>query len=178
MKPLAILCLLLLLAIQSFAQSQSMTKSQRQSYKVMQALCSYYTGTKYDTLQRGEVVKRFIYFGNSVTDTLASKKGQRVRQFDWLFARVVHFIDSVGVNNLDAKPTVSFKRDKEYFLPFAKKGFGGLHKFLPYTLTYFDKRNPTKPIGTLFFEPRTHKLAAWIIINQGGHYYPLSFNLL
>lgn len=155
-----------------------MTKSQRQSYKVMQAFCSYYDGKKYDTLQRSEVFKRFVFFTNPSADSSASRKNQRVKQFDWLFARVIHFIDSVGVHNLDAKPTSYFKKDTSYFRPFAKKGFGGLHQFLPYTLTYFDKRNPTKPIGTLFFEPRTHKLAAWVIINQGGYYYPLSFNLL
>lgn len=178
MKPLAIFCLFLLLATQTSAQGRSTTRSQRQSYKMMQAFCSYYEGKKYDTLQRNEVFKRFVFFSNPSADSSTSRKKQRVKQFDWLFARVVHFIDSVGVHNLDARPTSYFKKDTSYFHPFAKKGFGGLRQFLPYTLTYFDKRNPTKPIGTLFFEPRTHKLAAWVIINQGGHYYPLSFNLL
>jgi hypothetical protein len=155
-----------------------MTKSQRQSYKVMEALCSYYDGKKYDTLQRQVVFKRFIYFNNILADSVESQQRKRIKSFDWLFARAVHFIDSVGVNNIDAAPTSFFKNDTSYFRPFATTGFGSLRQFLPNTLTYFDKRNPTKPLGTLFFEPRTHKLAAWVILNQGGYYYPFSFNLL
>ncbi|WP_460585813.1 hypothetical protein [Hymenobacter arcticus] len=178
MKPLLILCLFLALAPQAFAQDSHMTKSQRKSYKLMQSLCNYYDGEKYDTLQRGAVFQRFVYFDNILVDSSTTRKRKRIQSFDWLFARVIHFIDSVGVVNLDAKPTLYFKNNTSYFYPFAKKSFGGLHKFLPQTLTYFDKRNPTKPIGTLFFESRTHKLVSWVIINQGGHYYPLSFNLL
>lgn len=61
MKPLAIFCLFLLLATQAAAQGRFMTKSQRHSYKIMQAFCSYYDGKKYDTLQRSEVFKRFVF---------------------------------------------------------------------------------------------------------------------
>lgn len=144
----------------------------------MQSLCNYYDGKKYDTLQREAVFNRFVYFNNILADSSTTRKRERIRIFDLLFARAIHFIDSVGVINLDAKPTSAFKKDTIYFRPFAKKGFGGLHKHLPKSLTYFDKRNSTKPLGTLFFEPHTHKLAAWIIINQGGYYYPLYFSLL
>jgi hypothetical protein len=178
MKLLITLYLFLALAAQSFAQGNRIPKGQQKPYKVMQALYSYYDGKKYDTLQREAVFKRFVYFDNILADTSESQRRRRIKSFDWLFARAIHFIDSVGVNNLDARPTSYFKYDTSYFHPFAKAGFGGLRKFLPYTLTYFDKRTPTRPIGTLFFEPRTHKLMAWVILNQGGYYYPLSFNLL
>lgn len=178
MKYLIILCLLLAIAAQSLAQGSRIPRDQRQSYKLMQSLCNYYDGKKYDTLQRETVFNRFVYFDNILTDSSTTRKRERIRVFDLLFARAIHFIDSVGTTNLDAKPTLVFKRDKIYFYPFTKKGFGSLHNYLPTTLTYFDKRNLAKPLGTLFFEPNTHKLVAWIIINQGGYYYPLSFNLL
>ena len=42
---------------------------------------------------------------------------------------------------------------------------------------YFRKEEPENPLGVLLFESETDKLAAWIMINQGGYGYFLTFNL-
>jgi hypothetical protein len=42
---------------------------------------------------------------------------------------------------------------------------------------YYRKDEPENPLGTLLFESGTDKLAAWIMINQGGYKYFLTFNL-
>ncbi len=43
---------------------------------------------------------------------------------------------------------------------------------------YYRKEYPENPLGALLFEPETNKLVAWIMINQGGYKYFLTFNLL
>ena len=88
---------------------------------------------------------------------------------------MLHYVDSVGMENLDAAPTRLFKADKNFFKPFESEE---LKDLLPFTLTYYDKNTPEKPIGVLLFEPKTHKLLAWILLNQGGYYYFLTFNMV
>ena len=120
--------------------------------------------------------KQFVYFDNILSDSSKTRIQQRTKLFDALFYQLTHFIDSVGIENLDAKPTAYFKDNTEFFKPYNNNG--ELHELLPLTLTYFDKRRPTEPIGTLLFEPKTHKLLAWVMVNQGGYRYFLTFNLV
>jgi uncharacterized membrane protein YvbJ len=80
----------------------------------------------------------------------------------------------VGLINLGAKPVRFFKHDKEFYKPFTQE----IKDLASMTLVYFDKRRPDEPLGTLLFEQKTHKLGAWILINQGGYHYFLTFNLV
>lgn len=158
--------LLLILATTSFGQSKDWTKDQQEFYRTMKSLCEHFRGQTYDTTQRNMVFREFVYFDNILGDTSKARILERIQWFDGLFYQMTHFIDSVGLDNLDAKPTVFFKDHTPFFEPYDKGG--ELNELLPLTLTYFDKRRPSEPIGTLLFEPKTHKLAAWVVINQGG----------
>lgn len=168
--------LFLILTTTAFAQANGWTKDEEQFYGAMKSLCEYFKDKTYDTTQRDFVFKQFVYFDNILDDTSKTRIQERIKWFDGLFYKMTHFIDSVGLENLDAKPTMFFKNNKNFYKPFDKGG--ELHELLPLTLTYYDKRRPNDPIGTLLFEQKTHKLLAWVIINQGGYRYFLTFNLV
>lgn len=168
--------LFLILTTSSFAQKKGWTKDEEQFYVKMKSLCEYFKGKTYDTTQRDFVFKEFVYFDNILADTSKTRIEKRIKWFDGLFYQMTHFVDSVGLENLEAKPTNFFKDNKAFYEHY---DIGGeLNELLPLTLTYFDKRRPNEPIGTLLFELKTHKLLAWAIINQGGYRYFLTFNLL
>lgn len=160
----------------SFAQSNKWTNDEIQFYQKLKFITEYFHTRPYDTAQRGFVFKEFVYFENILTDTSNNRIKERIRWFDGLFIQMLHFVDSVGLENLDAAPTRFFKDDKIFFRPFDDNG--ELNELLPLTLVYFDKRKPNHPIGSLLFEKKTHKLLSWIIINQGGYCYFLTFNLI
>ena len=168
--------LFLILATSSFGQSRGWTKNEQKFYGTMKSLCEHFKGRTYDTTQRSFVFKEFVYFDNILGDTSNTQIERRIKCFDGLFYIMTHFIDSVGLENLDAKPTNCFKENKLFFKPYCKSG--EMNQLLPYTLTYFDKRKPDEPIGTLLFEPKSHKLYAWIVVNQGGYHYFLTFNMV
>lgn len=157
------------------AQSQ-WTRDEVQFYNKMKLMCEYYSKNKYDTANREYAFREFVYFDNILKDTSELRKRERIVFFDGLFITMMTFIDSVGVNNLDAAPTRQFQNNTDFFQPF--KSDGELFELLPQTLTYFDKRKPDKPLGVLLFEKHSHKLLAWVLINQGGYRYFLTFNLV
>lgn len=167
---------LLILTTTALGQTKDWTRDEQAFYITMKALCEHFKGTTYDTTQREFVFREYVYFDNILADTSEKKIQERIKWFDGLFYQMTHFIDSVGLENLDAKPTAFFKYNKAFFKPYDKDG--ELNELLPFTLTYFDKRRPDEPIGTLLFEPKTHKLLAWVIINQGGYRYFLTFNIV
>ena len=157
-----------------FAQ-ESFTADEKKYYTTVKSLLAYFKDKKYDSTHRETVFKEFVYFENILSDTSSAKIKERIKFFDDLFPRVFHFVDSVGIENLDAKPTRYFKENLEYFKHFDKDG--ELESIIPLTLTFYKKSDPEIPLGTLAFEPKTHKLLAWTIIDQGGYWYFLTFNL-
>lgn len=167
--------LFLVLATSSFAQTGNWTKDETQYYATLKSLFAHFKEKSYDTTQRDFVFKKFVYFDYVLEDTSIARMQERTKIFDGLFTAILHFVDSVGPGNLDAKPTRFFKDNEAFFQPYNKGR--ELNELLHTTLTYFDRRRPGEPIGTLLFEPKTHKLAAWIVLRQGGYHYFLTFNL-
>lgn len=43
---------------------------------------------------------------------------------------------------------------------------------------YYRKDKPDNPLGVLWFDPKNNKLVSWIVINQCGYRYFLTFNML
>lgn len=168
--------LLLIVTHTTFAQNKTWTKDEKEFYSTIKSLCEHFKGKRYDTTQRDIVFKDFVYFENIINDTSKTRVAGRIKVFDDLFYKFTNYVDSVGLENLDAKPIRFFSDNKTFFKPFDKGG--ELNHLLPFTLVYFDKRRRNEPIGTLLFEPKTHKLMAWIIINQGGYCYFLTFNIV
>ncbi|NQX30299.1 hypothetical protein HQN85_01065 [Pedobacter boryungensis] len=158
------------------AQTKDFTEEEEKNYNTIKSLFEHFKDKGYDSAQRDFVFKHFVYFDNVLADTSKTQILKRTKFFDELFSQMIHYVDSVGMENLDAAPTRLFKDNPTFFKSFEAES--DLNKFLPFTLTYYDKRRPREPIGVLLFEPKTHKLLTWILLNQGGYYYFLTFNLL
>lgn len=171
---LIITALLLAFAGNCLAQ-KSFTPDETKYYTTAKSLLKYFEHKKYDSTHRAAVFEKFVYFDYILADTSKAKIKERIKFFDAFFPRVFHFVDSLGIENLDAKPTRLFKTDTAYFSHFSKKG--ELKELIGFTLTYYHKKAPQVPLGTLLFEPKTHKLMAWTVIDQGGYWYFLTFNL-
>lgn len=176
MRKLFTTFILLILSATCIGQTKDWTKNEQEFYVKMKSMCEHFKGKTYDTTQRDFVFKEYVYFDNILSDTSKTRIQERIKFFDGIFYRMTLFIDSVGLENLDAMPTAYFKDNGEFFKPFDKEG--ELNELLPLTLSYFDKRRPNEPLGTLLFESKSHKLLSWIIIDQGGYCYFLTFNLI
>jgi len=164
---LAILC-------NNKTSAQSMQKDEIACYKTLNDLVKFVDQKPYHISQRDTILSKFIYFDYISKDTLKERVNNRIAVFDGLFNNLHYFIDSVGSKNLDALPVRFFKNDTSFYKPFTEE----LKDAEPNAFAYFNKRSPHKPLGVILFEPKTHKLLSWIVIDQGGYKYFLTFNLL
>ena len=144
------------------AQNISWTKEEKEYYTKTKELCNYLKTNPYDTSKRKFIFSKFIGFVNPKNDTSQN----RLRYFDMLFYHFYHFVDSVGLENLDAKPVRYFKNDTTFYKPFTEELKWADSMSL--VLAYYDKREPARPLGALLYEPKSRKLFSWIILNMGG----------
>ncbi len=186
MKVKTLMGVLLLIYNASFAQktiAPDWNNHEVVQYETLSALAEYVAKTDKSKIYRDTLFKKYIYFDNVLGDADTVRREQRIVSFDELFPYFTKTLDSLGLLNLDAKPIRFYKSDKIYD-PFreegAKQSIDGESMYIPDTdvFAYFRKSEPNKPLGVLLFEHETNKLAAWILINQGGYKYFLTFNLL
>ncbi len=165
--------ILVLNSFLGFGQSRKWSHDEKEMHINIKSLCDYVVENK-GRLSKDTLFQKYIYFDYILNDTLESRRDSRIKSFDTLFYPFRHYLDSIGLENLDAKPIRFFKRSKIY-KPF--KNYE-LKKLTPDVFVYYFKSSPKVPRGTLFIDRKTKKLVAWILINQGGYYYYLTFNLL
>lgn len=177
--------LLLLTSLICFSQNkdhESWSKNEKAQYKKLLHLAKYVSGKEKNQISKDTLFNEYIYFDYVLKDTIAERREKRLAAFDTLFYSFRKIIDSLGIENLDAKP-VRFYRNNKIYEPFEKdkamETVGGEKMFTKdaNVFAYFRKKEPESPLGTLLFEPETGKLSAWIMINQGGYKYFLLFNL-
>ncbi len=184
MKPLLFL---IFIPILSFGQIHKTAQndwsvSEKQQYSKLNELANYIYKKKKGEISKDSLFESYIYFDYVLNDTLTERKEKRLAVFDTLFYAFIKTVDTVGLENLDAQP-VRFYKDHKIYEPFdeskAKKSVGGkkMYRKDANVFAYYRKEEPHNPLGTLLFEPETNKLLAWIMINQGGYKYFLTFNL-
>lgn len=163
-------------------EQQDWTKNEKSQYLRFFQLANYVYKKQKTEISKDTLFDKYIYFDYVLKDTVAKRREPRLSKFDAIFSFLKKRIDSIGVNNLDAMPIRFYKKHKIYE-PFdqniAKTSISGEKMFInsPDVLVYYRKEDPENPLGTILFEPTTSKLAAWIMIDQGGHKYFLLFNL-
>lgn len=145
------------------AQDIAWTKSEMEYYSKTKQLCTFLKSNPYDTSKRKFIFENFIFFNNVKNDTTQN----RINYFDMLLYTLYHFVDSVGIENLDAKPLRYFKNDNAFYKPFEED----LKWADSLVLVYYDKRTPKKPIGSLLYEPKSRKLISWVMLNMGGYLF-------
>ncbi|KDN54534.1 hypothetical protein [Flavobacterium seoulense] len=167
------LSLIFFLNFSLHAQKSDWTKTELLNYKTLANLATYVSKHKNNKLSKEVLFKNYIYFDYVLNDTVVERKESRIQHFDSLFSRFKNIVNRIGIKNLDAKP-VRFYKNNEVYKPFENE----LQKTEKNVFVYFDKRKPHSPLGTLLFEEKSNKLIAWILLNQGGYHYFLTFNLL
>lgn len=146
-------------------------------------MASYVYQKEKGEISKDSLFENYIYFDNVLNDTDTATRDKRIAAFDTLFYFFRKTVDSIGLANLDAKP-VRFYKNHKIYEPFDKEksGLKTLEGEKVYAkdenvFAYYRKDEPENPIGVLLFEPDSAKLCAWIMIDQGGHNYFLTFNL-
>ncbi len=152
-------------------QLENWSANEQRFYKTLTAFCTYITTTK--QFSRDTIFNRYFLF-NTYNNIPVSEYNQRVIAFDSLVLRLKYFIDSTGINNLDAMPLRFFATDKKTMLPFT----GELKQDEPRVFVYFIKTNMTKPLGYLLFDNASGKIISWLLIQQSSRYYFFTFDLI
>ena len=171
----------------SFGQKiteENWTKKEKQQYKNLIQLADYVKNKNKSEISKSTLFKKYIYFDYVLSDTNIERKEKRLAQFDTLFYDFRKTINTIGLENLDAKPIRFYKKHKIY-KPFDKKQttlktVGGEKMYTKdaNVFVYFKKEEPENPLGCLLFDAEKNKLVSWVMLNQGGYHYFLTFNLL
>ena len=181
----AIISILILTSFICFGQDkkfENWTENEKSHYHKLLKLAKYVEGQNKNQISKDTLFDKFIFFDYVLNDTITERREKRLEVFDTLFYSFRKTIDSFGLENLDAKP-VRFYKEHEIYKPFdedqAMKSISGekMYEKDSNVFAYYRKEEPETPLGTLLFEPETGKLVAWIMIDQGGYKYFLTFNL-
>lgn len=182
---LILIAILLLISSFSFGQkisNENWTISEKNQYSKLTELANYVYKKEKNKISKDRLFKKYIYFDYVLNDTVSTRREKRLVAFDTIFYPFRKNLDSLGIKNLDAKP-VRFYKNHKIYEPFkeenAKETISGEKMYTKDSnvFAYYRKEDPENPLGTLLFEPETAKLVSWIMINQGGHKYFLTFNL-
>lgn len=163
---------------------ENWTEHDKAQYAKWQKLAKYIYKKEKAKISKDSLFENYVYFDNVLNDTVTKRRERRIAAFDTLFYHFRNTIDSIGLENLDLKPVRFYKKHKIYE-PFdedkaEQKTVTGEKMYAKddNVFAYYRKEEPENPIGVLLFEPESNKLLAWIMINQGGYRYFLTFNLL
>ena len=157
----------------SLAQTEKWSAKEKVMYGKLKELAKYVNAKNKSEISKDTLFEKYIEFNYVLNDTLKSRKENRIQSFDTLFYYFRKKIDDLGIKNLDAKP-IRFYKDNKIYEPFEKE----LDKIKSNVFVYYEKDKPEIPKGTLWFDEKSNKLIAWILLNQGGYRYYLAFNLL
>jgi len=148
------------------------TEKEQSQYQNLAKLAEYVNGKDTTEISKDLLFDKFIEFDYVLNDTSETRIKKRLKTFDELFVYFRKPIDSLGIENLDAKP-IRFFKEHEIYEPFKKQ----LAEIEPNVFAYFEKDKPEIPKGTLWFDQDSDKLVAWILLNQGGTRYFLTLSL-
>lgn len=167
--------LLLLVSYYSNAQGNiNWSKPEDVYYRTIKDLCEYLHQHANLQKNRDYITDKWVLFDYILNDTSLSRKQKRIKKLDVLLASFKNFIDSAGLENIDAKPLRYYKDSPEIYGLFS----GPLSDHINQIFVYFNKKTPTIPIGYLLFDEITGKLISWILIKEGGECYFLTFNIM
>jgi len=128
-----------------YGQDSSWTKQELIYYSKAKGLCTHLMTNGYDTSKRKFLFENYIEFIHKKQDTTSD----RLVFFYMLVAKLYLFVDSVGLDNLDAKPLRYFKADTSFYKPYETD----LNWTVDHVLVYYNKCDPNRPLGSLLFIP-------------------------
>lgn len=157
------------------------TDKQKKQYRILDELAHYVSNKDNIELSKDILFENYIEFEYVLQDTILDRKESRIQKYDGLFYYFRKTIDSLGIENLDAKP-IRFYKDHEIYEPFENLTNGPFKNHLSEqeknVFAYYEKDMPEQPKGVLLFDNESNKLLAWILLNQGGYRFFLLFNIM
>jgi hypothetical protein len=148
------------------------TDAEKNYYKVLRDFCQHLKSN--NEYSRDLILEKFIEFDYVLKDTSIARIERRKIQLDTLVIQFDKYIDLVGFENLDAKPLRLYSPIHKIRKPF----IGELGDISNEVFAYYKKDSENYPLGTIWFNKKNSKIISWTLINQGGYYYFLTFNLL
>ncbi|MDP4255365.1 MAG: hypothetical protein Q8938_15255 [Bacteroidota bacterium] len=139
-------------------------------YSKLKGLCNALHDNRY---LDDSVMRKFILLDYVLNDTSKARISDRMVKIKGLLVNFGRYIDSVGLPNLDAAPLKYYIKNPKIDSVFEPD----LKKSIPYIFAYFRKDNRKSPLGYILFDPESGKVVSWILLNQGGARFFLTFNL-
>ena len=174
MKKLMLICFCIMTSF-SFAQpAQNWTDKEKAYYNSLTGFCNYIESAPAGTLNKDTLFNKYFLFDYVLKDSSKGRIKERLLKFDELLSSFIHYLDSVGLVNLDAKPVRFYRDNKTFYKPFTDE----LKEYASNTFAYYNKTDPDHPLGYLWFDEHSFKLISWILIDQGGTHYFLTFDLM
>jgi len=155
-KPILILLLInfcFFFANSQHTEKENWTIQEVKYYEVLCGLAEYVYKKPKSKISKDTLYSKYIYFDNVLNDSDPVRRERRLVEFDTIFSHIPRKIDSIGLENLDAKP-IRFYKVHQIFKPF-EKALSGTEKDV---LAYYNKDKPNEPLGTLLFEEDSGKL--------------------
>lgn len=173
-----ILLLVMILCHNHFYSQESeikdWNKNEKKYYKTLVGLVKYLEEKKSSEISRDILCQKFFYLDNILKDTTIDRRNKRLVAFDSLFKYIPKTLDSIGSENLDAKP-IRFYRGESVYKPFER----ALAQLENQVLVYYKKEDEENPLGYLLFDDESSKLISWILLKQGeSGWFFLTLNLL
>lgn len=164
----------------SFGQnnnSEIWTEQDKAQYKILKNLAYYVYKKDKSEISRDTLFSKYIFFDYIITDTTRTKE-YLIFAFDSLFTYFQKTVDSIGVDNLDAKP-VRFYKNHKIYKPFDEEqciqrelGTGKkMYVSDDNVFAYYRKDDPENPLGVVVMESISNRLLAWILLNKSDRFY-------
>jgi len=112
-----IIATITLLCLFSYSQEKDFKdwkEHEIKNYNNLKRLAKYLNNKEKNEISKDTLFEKYIYFDYVLNDTLIARKERRLESFDTLFSFFRKPIDSLGINNIDAKPIRFYKEDKIY----------------------------------------------------------------
>ena len=171
-----VISFIILMLMNSFINAQenkiTWTDAEKNYYKVLRDFCQHLKSN--NEYSRDLIIEKFIEFDYVLKDSSKARIERRKIQLDTLVIQFDKYIDLVGFENLDAKPLRLYSPIHKIRKPF----IGELGDISNEVFAYYRKDSENYPLGTVWFNKKNSKIISWMLINQGGYYYFLTFNLL
>lgn len=150
------------------------TEQEKRYYETLREFCNYMEQNEAKEISRDTIIRKFFLFDYVLRDTSIRRIEERLVKLDSMTNSFRKYIKSAGIENLDARPLRFCNPTSPAYKPFLNQ----LAELAPHVFYYYRKGDEEHPLGTIWFDQNSGKVISWILINQGGYYYFLTFSIL
>jgi hypothetical protein len=184
--------LICFIALMGELQAQSLSGQEKQRVKLLHRFCKYVKKTPPEQMDRALLVERYLAFEHIFRDSAQGHLQEKV--FVKLMKDLHTILDTTHINSYRVVPWHKYRYQEKlprmiweeeplthiWGKPLPDKR--NSHKQavlegtrqLDYTMVCYKKEKPQEPLYYFLFDER-NKILSWLLINQGGLHYFLTF---